>query len=170
MARKGTSPAAPDYAGAAETLDENQYSEENAVDAGTVENDEGVSKKVTLSLSELSALIEEAVSKKLAEAEDKSWSEDFSGGKNAAAPLSPEAAEADRRSKELVTIKLFYDGKKYKEPLTFAVNGQVYTYERGKYIEVPRFIKEILDNMERQDQNAAEIVQFYKDQLEKAER
>ena len=69
-----------------------------------------------------------------------------------------------------MTIKLFYDGKKYKEPLTFAVNGQVYTYERGKYIEVPRFIKEILDNMERQDQNAAEIVQFYKDQLEKAER
>lgn len=121
-------------------------------------------KTINVTLSQLTALINEAVEKKLSEAEALAVTAPAAARKSAQLP--PEAAEADRRSKELVTIKFFYDGKRYKDPITFSVNGVSYTYERGKYIEVPRFIVEIYENMEKQDQNAAEVVRYFQDRLE----
>lgn len=56
---------------------------------------------------------------------------------------------------EMVPIKLFKDGDRYKDDVPVTLNGKLYLIQRGKVVMVPRGVKEILDTQERQDIDAA---------------
>lgn len=56
---------------------------------------------------------------------------------------------------EKVQIKLFYDGDKYKDDVTVAVNGKTYTIKRGVPVEVPKYVAEVLENHEMQEKASA---------------
>lgn len=66
---------------------------------------------------------------------------------------------------ELVAVKLFYDGEKYKDDVFVAVNGRKYQIKRGEPVMVPRYIKEVLDNSQKQDAAAS---RYMEEESEKA--
>jgi len=59
---------------------------------------------------------------------------------------------------ELVRIKLFQDGDKYKEPRFVQVNGENCVIQRGVWVEVKRKFVEVLDNSEYQDARTNEMI------------
>jgi hypothetical protein len=60
--------------------------------------------------------------------------------------------------KDYVTIgPLFYDGKRYKDPVNVIINGVKYSVPRGKKVEVPSVVAEVLQQSAEQDAYAAEI-------------
>lgn len=58
-----------------------------------------------------------------------------------------------------VTIKLFKDNKKYKEDVFVSVNGENFLIQRGVEVEVPRYIKEVLDNSFKQDIETSTLIE-----------
>nr|DAO82626.1 MAG TPA: hypothetical protein [Caudoviricetes sp.] len=64
---------------------------------------------------------------------------------------------------EMVSIKLFKDNGNYKDDVFVSVNGRNYQIQRGKTVQVPRCVAEVLEHSERQDQAAALMV----DELER---
>lgn len=63
------------------------------------------------------------------------------------------------RMNEKVTIKLFKDNGKYKDDLTVTVNGITYQIQRGKTVEVPRYIADVIAQSERQDTQTANMLE-----------
>lgn len=63
------------------------------------------------------------------------------------------------RMNEKVTIKLFKDNGKYKDDLTVTVNGITYQIQRGKTVEVPRYIADVIAQSERQDTHTANMIE-----------
>lgn len=59
--------------------------------------------------------------------------------------------EQEQTKSDKVTIKLFYDGARYKDDVFVGVNGRRYQIKRGVEVEVPLAVKEVLDNSQRQD-------------------
>jgi hypothetical protein len=59
---------------------------------------------------------------------------------------------------ELVPHMEFYDGEKYKEDVFVAVNGKSYLIKRGETVMIPRKVKEVLDNAEKQRQATAKLI------------
>lgn len=55
-----------------------------------------------------------------------------------------------REAEELVTVQLFKDGGKYKDDVIVGLNGTIWQIQRGKEVEVPRKIAEILKESEIQ--------------------
>lgn len=72
--------------------------------------------------------------------------------------------EAEKRAHEMVTIRLAFD-KEHTEPLTVSVNGKTWLIKRGEEVVVPRFIKDVLDNSERQDMLLYQIIQDNEDDV-----
>lgn len=64
---------------------------------------------------------------------------------------------------EMVSIKLFKDNGNYKDDVFVSVNGRNYQIQRGKTVQVPHCVAEVLEHSERQDQAAALMV----DELER---
>lgn len=56
---------------------------------------------------------------------------------------------------EKVPVKLVKDKQHLTDEIV-RVNGFSYQIQRGKTVMVPRFVKEVLDNKERQEQEALE--------------
>ena len=54
---------------------------------------------------------------------------------------------------EMVTVKLHKD-KNVKNDVFVCVNGKTYQIQRGVEVQVPKFVKEVLDNTERMDELA----------------
>ncbi len=103
---------------------------------------EAAEQKVTLSISELQALIAEEVQKQTnlnTEIRDAAPQE--------IAPAPPA---------EMVKIKLFKDNGQYKDPVFVAVNGHKFIVPRGVEVEVPDYIAEVLTNSFEQDQATAD--------------
>ena len=61
-----------------------------------------------------------------------------------------------------VTIELFKDTGKYKDDVFVCVNGIGYQIQRGKRVDVPEAVAEVLENQIKQDRYAA----AYSEQLE----
>lgn len=132
--------------------------------------EKGKEQSVTMTMSQFTALIDEAVNKQLAAVGFgvKDDLEDLQEEENILkAQIERDAAVANRASKELVPIRLFYDGKQYKDPLSVSVNGTHYLIRRGETVMVPRFIRDIIENSERQDRAAADLVQYQQERLER---
>ncbi len=75
---------------------------------------------------------------------------------------SKEASEVkspDEYLNEKVEIKLFKDGKEYKDDYIVAVNGKVWQIQRGKTVKVPRYVAMQIDSSQRQDLYAAQLAE-----------
>ena len=59
----------------------------------------------------------------------------------------------------MVEIRLFKDNDKYKNPLFVAVNGKAYMVERGKRVEVPKEVAEVIENSEIQLEYADRVME-----------
>lgn len=68
-------------------------------------------------------------------------------------------AKNEAYMKELVPVRLFVDNDKYKNDVVVAVNGVTYIIKRGVDVEVPRFVKEVIDNSIAQDGATARMLQ-----------
>ena len=63
------------------------------------------------------------------------------------------------KTTKMVKIKLFKDNDKYKDDVFVAVNGKGYIIKRGEEVEVPEYVKEVLDNSAEQEQRAVEYME-----------
>ena len=75
-----------------------------------------------------------------------------------------EAAEKEQKEqKELVPIRLFSDGGRYKGDLFVSVNGVNYQIKRGVTVNVPPEVAEVIQHSQEQDDQSAarmeEIIQ-----------
>lgn len=73
------------------------------------------------------------------------------------APAKTAVAKKDRNS-EIVQIKLFQDGGKYKDDVTVIHNGKAYRIQRGKTVSVPRSVALILERSMKQDTATAQLI------------
>jgi hypothetical protein len=56
------------------------------------------------------------------------------------------------------TIRLFYDGDKYKDPLFVGINGMTWLVQRGVDVEVPEEVYEVLIHQQEQDQKTSSLI------------
>lgn len=74
------------------------------------------------------------------------------GSTEAVAPAnSPANTPVDPELEKIVRIKLFYDGDRYKDPVFVGVNGKNFLVQRNKWVEVPRYVANIIAQSEDQD-------------------
>ena len=72
-------------------------------------------------------------------------------------PKTP--AEMEAYLNEYVSVKLFRDNDKYKDPVYVAVNGQNCVIRRGEWVKVKRKFALVLDQSEVQDLRTAEMME-----------
>lgn len=65
---------------------------------------------------------------------------------------------AQETGPKMIKIKLFKDNGEYKDDVFVSVNGMRYQIQRGVEVEVPDFVKEVLDNSAAQDSRTAELI------------
>ena len=92
----------------------------------------------------------------------------MSKNENAAAEIETEAtaevkpktpAEMEAYLNEYVSVKLFRDNDKYKDPVYVAVNGKNCVIRRGEWVKVKRKFALVLDQSEIQDMRTAEMME-----------
>lgn len=64
-----------------------------------------------------------------------------------------------KKKEELVEIRLFKDGDKYKDDVIVAVNGKIWQIQRGVKVKVPKCVAEVLENSENQDASTADYIE-----------
>lgn len=75
------------------------------------------------------------------------------------APEAAEAMAAVNPAEELVTIRLFKDDDRYSDDVFVAVNGRRFQIRRGEEVQVPRYVKEVLDHSQKQDLHTARMME-----------
>ena len=60
---------------------------------------------------------------------------------------------------EPVTVMLFKDNGKYKNPVFVGINGKNYLVERGKQVQVPQCVAEVLNHSAEQDSSAIKFME-----------
>lgn len=107
---------------------------------------------ITLSKEDMNSLIEqikaEAIAEIKAEADSTKSAEEQEAAKK--------KAEEDAYWNELVPLRLFKDGKDYKDDVFVAVGSERYAIKRGVEVQVPRKIRAVIENAEEQNIAAAE--------------
>lgn len=63
------------------------------------------------------------------------------------------------RKEETVKFVLFRDDDRYKEPLFVGVNGKSYLIERGKEVEIPKSVHEVIINSMSQKRATEEAME-----------
>lgn len=63
-------------------------------------------------------------------------------------------AKVNNDTEKRVKIKLFKGEGKYKEDVFVSVNGRNFQIQRGVEVEVPEYVKEVLDNAQIQQEYA----------------
>lgn len=67
--------------------------------------------------------------------------------------------EAKFDPREMVTIKLFRDNNRYKEPLYVSVNDYSAQIQRGVSVQVPYFVAKHIEEMNAQDEATAMMLE-----------
>ncbi|MBQ9161737.1 MAG: hypothetical protein IJX74_00535 [Clostridia bacterium] len=70
---------------------------------------------------------------------------------------------------ELVSIKLFRDGGRYRDNVYVAVNGQNCIIKRGEWVKVKRKFAMVLDASEIQDMKTAQMIEAEEKKFQTAE-
>ena len=60
---------------------------------------------------------------------------------------------------ELVPIRLFKDGGRYKDDVFVAVNGRSFQIRRGETVRVPVYVAEVLEQSMAQDDATADLIE-----------
>lgn len=71
----------------------------------------------------------------------------------------PSPAAPKRREDNLVPIRLFKDGDKYKDDVFVAVNGRSWQIRRGETVMVPDYVAEVLEESMAQDTATANLIE-----------
>ena len=71
----------------------------------------------------------------------------------------PSLAAPKRREDNLVPIRLFKDGDKYKDDVFVAVNGRSWQIRRGETVMVPDYVAEVLEQSMAQDTATANLIE-----------
>lgn len=71
----------------------------------------------------------------------------------------PSLAAPKRREDNLVPIRLFKDGDKYKDDVFVAVNGRSWQIRRGETVMVPDYVAEVLEESLAQDTATANLIE-----------
>lgn len=79
--------------------------------------------------------------------------------KAAAIVAEPGPAAPKRREDNLVPIRLFKDGDKYKDDVFVAVNGRSWQIRRGESVMVPDYVAEVLEQSMAQDTATANLIE-----------
>ncbi len=66
----------------------------------------------------------------------------------------------NNKPEEKVKVKLFYDGYSYTDDVTVIVNGKTYIIQRGVEVEVPKCVRDVLDDALRQERAAQKYIAF----------
>jgi hypothetical protein len=142
--------------------DKNKIPENEKMENPTLDNDnpdnKALEERINTMLEDAMKKTEEATAKIIAEAEKKA----AKIIKCAEDKVSQMATEGRGPSKPLrtvreepkVKIKLPYDKVKNNTDLPVSINGVTYLLQRGKWIEVPLAVAEVLDNANRQEEYA----------------
>ena len=69
------------------------------------------------------------------------------------------AVSAQDYLEELVSVKLFRDGGRYRDDVYVAVNGQNCIIKRGEWVQIKRKFALVLDASEIQDMKTAEMME-----------
>lgn len=77
---------------------------------------------------------------------------------------------ATRWEDQKVRVTLFKDSGKYKEDVTVGVNGKVWKIQRGKEVEVPMYVWQILKRSLAQDIQTATMIQRESDAYKAKEK
>lgn len=115
-------------------------------------------KKITMTESELMAMVAGMVEAKLAEAKPVEKT-----------GLTEEQKEAEAYARELVDLKI-PKTKTAKDDVFVGLNGIGYRIKRGVTVRVPRAVKMILEASEEQDMIAADLVDDGAAKLEEMQR
>lgn len=67
---------------------------------------------------------------------------------------------------EIVDLKLFKDNGKYKDDVFVSVNGKKYQIQRGKTVQVPRYIALCVEDSLRQSGYAAELSESFQEEYQ----
>ena len=70
-----------------------------------------------------------------------------------------ETAPAAPKPNNLVPIRLFKDGDKYKDDVFVAVNGRSWQIRRGETVMVPDYVAEVLEQSMAQDTATANLIE-----------
>lgn len=65
--------------------------------------------------------------------------------------VTPAFTPVDPELEKNVRIKLFYDGDRYKDPVFVGINGKNFLVQRNKWVEVPRYVANVIAQSEDQD-------------------
>lgn len=76
-----------------------------------------------------------------------------------AAPTTAESAPKHDPGEDLVTVELFKDNGKYKDPLLLAVNGERVMIERGVPVQIKKKFFWALEQSQLQDKNTARMIE-----------
>lgn len=69
-----------------------------------------------------------------------------------------------------VRVTLFKDNGKYKDDETVAVNGKVFRIQRGKEVEIPMYVWQVLKQSMAQDVETANMIQQLTDDYKAKEK
>ena len=77
----------------------------------------------------------------------------------APAPMTPEELAAHHAyMNEEVEVRLFRDNDRYRDPVFVGCNGETIAIQRGERVKIRRKFAQILDNADRQDQAAGQLI------------
>ena len=83
------------------------------------------------------------------------------------APAQPREKRPDSDYlEEIVEFKLFKDNERYKDDVFVSVNGHKYQIQRGKTVQVPRYIALCLEDSLRQKGYAAELSESFQEEYQ----
>lgn len=68
-------------------------------------------------------------------------------------------APAKSWEEQKVTVRLFKDNERYKDDVTVIVNGRTWRIQRGKEVEIPLYVWNVIKNGMEQDFNTADLIQ-----------
>jgi hypothetical protein len=67
-------------------------------------------------------------------------------------------ATVNSKGEKMVKIRLFKDRKSYTEDVFVSVNGRTFQIKRGVEVEVPDYVAEVLQNSQKQDDYAIDLM------------
>lgn len=118
--------------------------------------------KKTPSIEELLAKIEaleEKSSKLENQLEEIEEAEYGSPVKESAEACSDEEFKARQAyMSKKVEVRLPKDKGRYKDDVIVNVNGKAWQIKRGVYVSVPRYVAEVIDSSEKQDERTADLI------------
>lgn len=75
------------------------------------------------------------------------------------AKAQAQAEAAPKDPEDLVPVRLFKDGDKYKNDVFVAVNGRAYQIQRGVTVKVPKCVADVLEQSMEQDNATANLIE-----------